>query len=314
MTPAIVLAMCAGVCAAAAIVGWFFTDRIGVDSTTTASTGRGGPASARGQRGGASAGDVQRGQRGAASAAGHLAGMTVLLARLGRRLRPRTAPGDLVARIAAAGAPLDLSAGDVLALKGAFALGALLAAAPVASALPGRLGVVALLAGPAAGFFAPDVALRRLARRRGARIADELADVLDLLRVAIAAGLPVGRAMGEVGRRMSGILAGELDGAAARIQLGVSRAEALRTLVSRCPSPGVATLAAAVARADLHGAALAPTLAALATEARAEQARRLRDRAARAAPKIQLVVALILVPAVMLLVGAVLVQGVAGSG
>ena len=43
-------------------------------------------------------------------------------------------------------------------------------------------------------------------------------------------------------------------------------------------------------------------------QARAEQARALRDEAARAAPKIQLVVALVLVPAVMLLVAAVLVQ------
>jgi DUF1680 family protein len=48
---------------------------------------------------------------------------------------------------------------------------------------------------------------------------------------------------------------------------------------------------------------------ALAAEARAGQARALRDAAARAAPKIQLVVALVLVPAVMLLIGAVLVQG-----
>jgi tight adherence protein C len=57
---------------------------------------------------------------------------------------------------------------------------------------------------------------------------------------------------------------------------------------------------------------LAPALAALAVEARAEQARRVRDGAARAAPKIQLVVALVLVPAVMLLVAAVLLRTVAG--
>ncbi|HWC25966.1 MAG TPA: type II secretion system F family protein, partial [Solirubrobacteraceae bacterium] len=164
-----------------------------------------------------------------------------------------------------------------------------------------------------AGFFGPELARARRARARGARIDEELADVLDLLRVALRAGLPVGRAIGEVGRRMSGVLAAELDAAAARMALGVARADALRELVARCPSAGVATLAAAIARADRHGAALAPALEALAAEARAEQARRLRDAAARAAPKIQLVVALVLVPAVMLLVGAVLVQGLAAS-
>jgi len=50
----------------------------------------------------------------------------------------------------------------------------------------------------------------------------------------------------------------------------------------------------------------ADALAALADEARAERARQVRDRAARAAPKIQLVVALLLVPAVLLLVAAAL--------
>jgi tight adherence protein C len=239
--------------------------------------------------------------------------MTVLAARIARRAGVRAAPRDLEARIAAAGAPLGLAVGDVVALKGAGALGALLLAFPLAGALPGRLGVAALLAAPVAGFFAPELALRRLARARGHRIVGELADVLDLLRVAVGAGLPVGRAMGEVGRRMHGVLAAELDAAAARMQLGAARAEALCELVARCPASGVATLAAAIARADRHGAPLAPALEALAAEARAEQARRVRDEAAKAAPKIQLVIALVLVPAVMLLVAAVLVQGLTGS-
>jgi len=242
---------------------------------------------------------------------GHLAGMTVLLARIARRAGVRAAPRDLEARIAAAGTPLGLGVGDVVALKGAAAAGALLLAFPLSGMLPGRLAVVALLAAPAAGLFVPDLVLARRARARGDRIAHELADVLDLLRVAVAAGLPVSRALGEVGRRMRGVLAGELAAAAARIELGAPRDAALGELVARCPAAGVATLTAAIARSDRHGSPLAPALEALAAEARAEQARRLRDAAARAAPKIQLVVALILVPAVMLLIGAVLVRGLA---
>ncbi len=63
-------------------------------------------------------------------------------------------------------------------------------------------------------------------------------------------------------------------------------------------------LVAALERTERHGAPLGPALAALAADARARRAQRLRERAARAAPKIQLVVALLLVPAVMLVVGA----------
>jgi tight adherence protein C len=240
--------------------------------------------------------------------------MTVLLARLSRRVGMRAAPGDLDARIAAAGAPLGLGADDVVALKGAGAAGALLAAFTLHGLLPGRLGLAALLAAPLAGYVAPEIVLGRRARARERRIAEEIADVLDLLRVAVGAGLPVGLAIGEVGRRLRGVLAWEFAAASVRLQLGAARSDVLRELVARCPGPGVATLAAAIARADRHGAPLAPALSALAAEARAEQSRRLRDDAARAAPKIQLVVALVLVPAVMLLVGAVLVQGFSGSG
>jgi tight adherence protein C len=242
---------------------------------------------------------------------GHLGGMTILLARIARRAGMRAAPADLHARIAAAGAPLGLTAPDVMALKAAGTLIGLLLAVPLVTALPGRLGLLALVAAPAAGFLAPDVALARCVRARAARMADELPDVLDLLRVAVQAGLPVGRALAEVGQRCAGPLACELDAAATRLSLGATRDAALAELVGRCPVEGIATLAAAVARADRHGAPLAPALAALAAQARADQSRRLRDEAAKAAPKIQLVVALVLVPAVMLLVAAVLVQALA---
>ena len=245
---------------------------------------------------------------------GHLGAMTVLLARIARRAGRRAAPRDLDARIAAAGAPLGLGAGDVAALKAAGAVGASLCAFTLHGLLPGRLGLLVLLAAPAAGYVAPELALARRARARERRIGGEIADVLDLLRVAVGAGLPVGRAIGEVGRRMHGVLAGELAAASVRLQLGARRSEVLGELVARCPGAGVATLAAAIARSERHGAPLAPALTALAAEARAEQSRRLRDAAARAAPKIQLVVALVLVPAVMLLIGAVLVQGLTGSG
>jgi tight adherence protein C len=184
-----------------------------------------------------------------------------------------------------------------------------LLALPVATALPGRVGLVLALAAPVGGFRAPDLALARRARARAARVRSELADVLDLLRVAIEAGLPVGRALVEVGRRLPGALLGaELGAAAARMALGEPRDRALGLLLERCPVDGVAALAAAIGRSDRHGAPLAPALADLAAEARAQQARGLRDGAARAAPKIQLVVALVLVPAVMLLMAAVLLQ------
>jgi tight adherence protein C len=229
--------------------------------------------------------------------------------RAGRDRRRR--PGGLAARIEAAG--LDAGTGELTLLKLAAAPVGLLAALPLTALAPGRLGLLLLLAAPAAGFCAPDLWLRARAERRARRIEAEQADVLDLLRVAVGAGLSHWRALAEVGRRHPGILARELGAVARRVALGVPAEAALDRFERRCPAAGTRALAATLRRAARLGAPPARALGALAEEARAMQARRAAEHAARAGPKIQLVVALLLVPSVLLLVAAALVPALTGG-
>jgi tight adherence protein C len=231
-----------------------------------------------------------------------------LLGGLGRRIGPLAPPADLADRLAAAGVGGRIGPGELMAIKGGAALAALVLCLPLATALPGRLPWLIIAAAPLAAFLAPDVTLRRRARARGRAMDVELPDLLDLLVVALEAGLPLTRALGEVGRRASGPLAREWRGAAQEAALGVPLDEALEALGRRCPAPGMPPLVAALRRGARHGAPLADTLAAQAAEVRAARARRMRDAAAKAAPKIQLVVALGLVPSVLLLVAAALVS------
>jgi tight adherence protein C len=233
--------------------------------------------------------------------------LVALLARLGRGFGAKPSRG-LPQRIAAAG--VEVTVDDLMAVKVGLALAATAAALILLPAAPGRTGAALLAAAPAAGFLAPDAWLARRTRRRARTIEAELADVLDLLRVAVAAGLSPVRALAEVGRRHSGLLAAELRRACARTVLGVPRATAYRELEQRCPAAGIATLVAALQRADRHGAPLAPALAAEASAARARAAQRAAEAAARAGPQIQLVVALLLVPAVLLLVAAALLPAI----
>jgi tight adherence protein C len=230
-----------------------------------------------------------------------------LLARIGRGFGARPSRG-LGQKIAAAG--LDATVDDVAAVKAGAALAGLAGALMMLPAAPGRTGMTLLVAAPGAGFLAPDVWLARRARRRGHAIENELADVLDLLRVAVAAGLAPGRALAEGGRRHAGLLAAELRRAAARAALGIPRATTYRELEQRCPAAGISALVAALERADRHGAPLAQALAAEARAARARAAQRAAEAAARAGPQIQLVVALLLVPAVLLLVAAALLPAI----
>ena len=229
-----------------------------------------------------------------------------LLARLGAPLGAPPAPAPLAWRLQAAGSPLGLAPADVAAVKAAAALAGPLACLPLAALLPARPGVAALLAAAPAAYFAPDLLLARLARARARSMDLELPDALDLLRVAVEAGLSPARALGEVGRRHTGLVAAEWGRAAAQLALGVPTASALASLQARCPAAGMPALVAALSRAGRSGTPLGETLLAQATEARSARARELAERAARAAPKIQLVVALLLVPSVLLLVAAAL--------
>jgi tight adherence protein C len=88
---------------------------------------------------------------------------------------------------------------------------------------------------------------------------------------------------------------------------------ALARLERRCPAGGIPALTEILRRSDRLGASPGQALAALAAEARAREGRRAAEHAAKAAPKIQLVVALLLVPSVLLLVAAALVPALGAT-
>jgi tight adherence protein C len=237
-----------------------------------------------------------------------------LLVSAGATLRAATPPRDLEARIAAAGRPAGLKARELMAAKLAAAgLGAL-GGVVLSVAAPGRLAVALIGGAPVAGFLAPDLWLSRRAAERARRVRRELPALLDLLRVGVESGSSLAQALRDVGGRTQGPLAAEWRAVGRQANLGVPLELALDGMAERAPLPEVRALRAALGRARRHGAPLGETLAAQARDARFALARHAREEAARAGPKIQLVVALLLVPSVLLLVAAALVSALIGGG
>ena len=117
-----------------------------------------------------------------------------------------------------------------------------------------------------------------------------------------------------MGARASGPLAAEWRAVGGEVALGVPLEQALAALAARLPQPEVTALCAALERARRHGAPLGTTLAGQARDARLALRRKVAEDAARAGPKIQLVVALLLVPSVLLLVAAALAAALLDSG
>ncbi len=222
-----------------------------------------------------------------------------------RRITP---PTDLGARLAAAGDPGGLRPREWMALKVGSGIVASVPSLGVIASGPGRLAMLLAIVGPLAGFTAPDFWLARAVRARGEAAVRELPDLLDLMRVSVEAGVAPIRAMGTVAAQFDGPLAVEWRRAAAAVALGESQAGAIASLTKRIAAEEVRAFADALARSMRHGLPLGATLAAQATSAREARRRRIRERAARAGPKMQLVVALVLVPSMLLIVTALLVS------
>ncbi|HEX6688705.1 MAG TPA: type II secretion system F family protein [Solirubrobacterales bacterium] len=181
---------------------------------------------------------------------------------------------------------------------------AAIAAAPAA---PGRTSLLVAVALPAAGFVLPDALREREARRRHRRLLSSLPDALDLLAIGSAAGRSPAAGFAEIGHAGSGPLADELRMAHAEIECGRSLDAALAALRERVPGSEIATLCASIQRSRRLGSPLADQLRRQAAALRRDQRRAVEERAARAAPKIQLVVALVLVPSVLLMIAAALI-------
>ena len=179
-----------------------------------------------------------------------------------------------------------------------------LAAAPAA---PGRTSLLVAVAMPAAGFVLPDALLEREARHRHRRLIAALPDALDLLAIGSAAGRGPATGFAEIAHAGSGPLAEELRIAVAELECGQPLAEALAALRERVSGNEIATLCASIERSRRLGSPLADQMRRQAAALRRDQRRAVEERAARAAPKIQLVVALVLVPSVLLMIAAALI-------
>lgn len=238
------------------------------------------------------AGGVQprRGRALAAGAPG--AGLPALVARL-----------KLEGRIARAGMEERMSVPAIVAAKLIGALAGLLTGLVVAPVAPGRLALVMAVGMPAAGFLAPDAWLERRARARLRSVRGALPDALDLLAVGASAGRSPLAGMVEIARG-DGPLARELSVLAAEASCGAPQRKVLESLRDRVPVSEVAGMCGVIERSRRYGSPLAEQLSDQASSLRAVQSRRVEEHAARAAPKIQLAVALLLVPSVLLMIAA----------
>jgi tight adherence protein C len=215
----------------------------------------------------------------------------------------------LTARLTRAGLSERISVQALIAAKLGGALAGTLWAMIVAPAAPSRLGWIVAIGLPAAGFLGPDAWLERRARQRLRALRAGLPNALDLLAVGTAAGRSPLAGLSELGAG-EGPLARELAMLSAESSCGLPQSEALDSLRRRAPVREVSAMCGVIERSRRYGSPLADQLREQATALRGVQRRRIEEQAARAAPKIQLAVALLLVPSVLLMIAAGLLANI----
>jgi tight adherence protein C len=243
-------------------------------------------------------------------------GRTSLVARLYDFLGDRFAPrvlgylsenkrASIRRKLDAAGKPGGMTlqgyagrkAGYTIIMGGAGALFALRG-----NVLPGVLFI-------AFGWFYTDIWLSGVARARQARIQRDLPDFLDILAVTVSAGVAFRSALERVAEALEGPLGEEIMTALRQMELGMSRRQALEGIKDRNSSESLNQFITALLQAEELGVPLADALGNLAEDMRRSFYQAARRRAAKASPRVSLIVSTVIVPGAIILIVASVISG-----
>ncbi len=151
------------------------------------------------------------------------------------------------------------------------------------------------------GAWTADIRRRRaVTRRRAASVAESLPEAVDLLALAVGAGLTVPLAVAAVGRRGEGPVAAGLARVAAEAASGRRCADALEDLPGQL-GESVRPLVTVLVAAERYGAPLGTSLERLASEVRDDRRRRAEAAARRVPVKLLFPLVCCVLPAFALL-------------
>lgn len=225
------------------------------------------------------------------------------MARLARRITPSSMVKRLRRNISLAGMG-NIGIEGILALKvaagTAFGVGLPLLMGLLGTHL-GGVFIWALLGG-SLGFMAPDIVIARKGNERQAEIRKTLPETLDLLAIAVGAGMGLEAAVELVIQRLPGALGDEFHRLLQELSLGVSRRESFNNLRERTEVDELSTFALILAQADALGTPLSVVLRSQAAEMRMLRRQRAREQGAKTPVALLFPLLLGIFPALMLVV------------
>lgn len=230
---------------------------------------------------------------------------------LGAGTVPPREERELLRRLGSLEVPAELAGPLFFAFR--LLLGALLVAGlalaswGLADALPLALRLALCgLFGAGAGWFLPFYVVRRLAVRRVRTVERGLPDAIELLVVAVEAGLALEDSLERIVvelRRSQPALAEELAILVADLKLLPNREEALTKFAERIDRPTVRSVVVTLAQTMQYGTPLAQSLRVMSAELRNDTLIKLEERANRLPVLMTIPMIVFLLPAIFLVIG-----------
>lgn len=159
--------------------------------------------------------------------------------------------------------------------------------------------------GAALGFYLPRYILRKKIMGRQQRIRWALADAMDLMVIAVEAGLGLNAALNRVGEELGNTHADlhrELELVNLEIRVGRSREEALRNLAERTGVDDVRSFVALLIQADRYGSSIAKAVRVFADSLRTQRRQRAEAASQKAALKLLIPLTGFLFPVIILII------------
>jgi tight adherence protein C len=165
--------------------------------------------------------------------------------------------------------------------------------------------VVVGLLGAALGFYLPRLVLHSKISKRKQRITWALADALDLMVIAVEAGLGLNAALNRIGEELAMVhpdMHYELEIVNLEIRVGRSREDALRNLAERTGVDDIRSFVALLIQADRYGSSIGKAVRIFASSLRTKRRQRAEQASQKAALKLIIPLTGLLFPVIILVI------------
>ncbi|EPD51322.1 type II secretion system F family protein [Paenisporosarcina sp. FSL H8-0542] len=159
---------------------------------------------------------------------------------------------------------------------------------------------------PIFGYMSAIMWIRSKAKNRQEEISYQLPDFLDTMSVTLQAGVAMDQAIRDIVPYFEGPVKEEFGRFIQEINVGVPRAEAYRTLLVRNDSKEFQILIKSLIQGERLGVPIADTFKQQAEEMRKLKKEMIKEKAAKASPKVTLVTTFLVLPSSLVLIGGLM--------